>query len=116
MSEGGRRLLERLEALEKGEDVPPIHTSVAVFLERSEASEEQQAQGAEWIAKIHGMDHDAILLDQVGAATRRVVAGLTDECGVATDVADGGIELPERDREAHGRRIPDRGPVPIVHR
>lgn len=30
-TDDGKRLLERLEALEKGEDVPPIHTSVAVF-------------------------------------------------------------------------------------
>jgi len=76
MSEGGRRLLERLEALEKGEDVPPIHTSVAVFLERLDASEEQQTQGAEWVARIHGMDHDAILLDQVGAATPEQGVGM----------------------------------------
>ncbi|MFU5280280.1 hypothetical protein ACM7YY_36770, partial [Pseudomonas aeruginosa] len=35
-TEGGRELLQRVEALEKGEDVPPIHTSVAAFLNRIE--------------------------------------------------------------------------------
>ncbi|EBL8856970.1 hypothetical protein DNE83_20880 [Salmonella enterica] len=68
-TDDGKRLLERLEALEKGDDVPPIHTSVAVFLEELEANDEQKAQGASWVAKIHAMDHDAILLDEVGAAT-----------------------------------------------
>lgn len=74
--EGGQRLLERLEALEKGEDVPPIHTSVAAFLEQLEPNEEQQAQGAQWVAKIHRMDHDAILLDEVGAATPEQGVGM----------------------------------------
>jgi hypothetical protein len=67
-TDDGKRLLERLEALEKGEDVPPIHTSVAVFLDQLEANDEQKAQGAEWVAKSR-MDHDAILLHEVGAAT-----------------------------------------------
>lgn len=75
-SESGRRLLERLEALERGDDVPPIHTSVAVFLDRIEANEEQRKGGYEWVAKIHGMDHDAILLDEVGAATPEQGVGL----------------------------------------
>lgn len=75
-SEKGRRLLDRVNALEAGEDVPPIHTSVAVFLERMEANEGQQAQGIEWVAKIHSVDHDAILLDEVGAATPEQGVGL----------------------------------------
>lgn len=68
-SENGKRLIERLEQIENEEDVPPIHTSVAIYLEQLEATPEQQEMGAEWVAKIHGMDHDAILLDEVGAAT-----------------------------------------------
>lgn len=75
-TEGGRELLERVEALERGDDVPPIHTSVAVFLEQLEANEEQKGAGAEWVAKIHGMDHDAILLHEVGAATPEQGVGL----------------------------------------
>ncbi len=73
-SEGGKRLLERLDLLERGEDAPPIHTSVAVFLEKLDANHE--AGEYEWIAKIHGMDHDAILLDEVGAATPEQGVGL----------------------------------------
>lgn len=73
-SEAGKRLLERLEALERGEDVPPIHTSVAVFLEKMEANKAEAEY--QWVAKIHGMDHDAILLDEVGAATPEQGMGL----------------------------------------
>lgn len=68
-SEGGRELLERVAAIERGDDVPPIHTSVAAFLDQLEPNEQQRAAGAEWVADIHGMDHDAILLHEVGAAT-----------------------------------------------
>ncbi|STQ13560.1 gp7 [Enterobacter cloacae] len=62
-------LLERVAAIERGDDVPPIHTSVAAFLDQLEPNEQQRATGAEWVAKIHSMDHDAILLHEVGAAT-----------------------------------------------
>lgn len=75
-SEGGRELLERVAAIERGEDVPPIHTSVAVFLDQLDASAEQQAQGIEWVAKINAMDHDAILLHEVGAAQPEQGVGL----------------------------------------
>lgn len=76
LTENGRRLLERLEQIESGEDVPPIHTSVAVYLDRIEANEQQKKGGYDWIAKIHGMDHDAILLDEVGAATPEQGVGM----------------------------------------
>lgn len=75
-SEGGRELLERVAAIERGDDVPPIHTSVAVFLDQLEASDEQKAQGIEWVAKINAMDHDAILLHEVGAAQPEQGVGL----------------------------------------
>lgn len=87
-TDDGKRLLERLEALEKGEDVPPIHTSVAVFLEELEASEDQKAQGAKWVAKIHAMDHDAILLDEVGAATPEQGVGMMVNADLATPLKD----------------------------
>jgi len=104
MSEGGRRLLERLEALEKGEDVPPIHTSVAVFLERLDASEEQRSQGVEWIAKIHGMDHDAILLDEVGAATPEQGVGMMVNADQAQPLAaNAGALVGESYREREQR-------------
>ncbi|WP_145055526.1 hypothetical protein [Mixta calida] len=75
-SEGGRELLERVAAIERGDDVPPIHTSVAVFLDQLEANEQQKAQGIEWVAKINAMDHDAILLHEVGAAQPEQGVGL----------------------------------------
>lgn len=75
-TEGGRELLARVEALEKGEDVPPIHTSVAAFLQRLEPNEQQRGMGAEWVAEIASMDHDAILLHEVGAATPEQGVGL----------------------------------------
>lgn len=55
-SEGGRRVLE---AAEKGE---PIHTSTGLLLELDET-------GGEKIARNMVFDHDAILLDEPGAAT-----------------------------------------------
>lgn len=72
----GRELLDRVEALERGDDVPPIHTSVAAFLEKIDANEAQKAQGAEWVADIELIDHDAILLNEVGAATPEQGVGL----------------------------------------
>lgn len=75
-TDGGRELLERVDALEKGEEVPPIHTSVAAFLSRLEPNEQQAAMGAEWVAEIASMDHDAILLHEVGAATPEQGVGL----------------------------------------
>lgn len=73
-SEGGRALLERVEAIERGDDVPPIHTSVAVFADQEPAPE--GVTDYQWIAKIHGVDHDAILLNEVGAATPEQGVGL----------------------------------------
>ncbi|ELR8687922.1 hypothetical protein QRF75_003580 [Salmonella enterica] len=103
-TDDGKRLLERLEALEKGEDVPPIHTSVAVFLEELEASEDQKAQGAKWVAKIHAMDHDAILLDEVGAATPEQGVGMMVNADLATPLkANSGALVGETYRERERR-------------
>lgn len=75
-SDKGRELIERIEAIERGDAVPPIHTSIAVFLEQLEPSEEQKAMGAEWVADIKSVDHDAILLHEVGAATPEQGVGM----------------------------------------
>ncbi|WP_406883033.1 hypothetical protein [Serratia marcescens] len=101
-SEGGRELISRVEAIERGEDVPPIHTSVAVFLDQLEPNEQQKAIGAKWLAKIHGMDHDAILLHEVGAATPEQGVGLMVNADLATPLkANSGALIGEsyRDRE-----------------
>lgn len=101
-SEGGRELIERVAAIERGEDVPPIHTSVAVFLDQLEPNEQQKSTGAKWVAKIHGMDHDAILLHEVGAATPEQGVGLMVHADLATPLkANSGALVGEsyRDRE-----------------
>ncbi|HFD7741067.1 TPA: hypothetical protein ACF54C_004913 [Serratia marcescens] len=101
-SEGGRELITRVEAIERGEDVPPIHTSVAVFLDQLEPNEQQKATGAKWVAKIHGMDHDAILLHEVGAATPEQGVGLMVNADLAMPLkANSGALIGEsyRDRE-----------------
>ncbi|CAI2141760.1 hypothetical protein [Serratia marcescens] len=101
-SEGGRELISRVEAIERGEDVPPIHTSVAVFLDQLAPNEQQKATGAKWVAKIHGMDHDAILLHEVGAATPEQGVGLMVNADLAMPLkANSGALIGEsyRDRE-----------------
>lgn len=101
-SEGGRELLERVAAIERGEDVPPIHTSVAAFLDQLEPNEQQRATGADWVAKIYSMDHDAILLHEVGAATPEQGVGLMVNADLAQPLkANSGALVGEsyRDRE-----------------
>ncbi|WP_202960990.1 hypothetical protein [Bordetella trematum] len=103
-TEGGKRLIDRLEALERGDDVPPVHTSVAVFLDRIEANEQQKKGGYDWIAKIHGMDHDAILLDEPGAATPEQGVGIMVNADLAQSLqANAGALVGESFREKEQR-------------
>lgn len=70
-SERGRRLLDRINELETSSDPRPIHTSTGIFLEIEELGKPQtNAQGQEYslVARNMVFDHDAILLDSVGAA------------------------------------------------
>ena len=67
----GKRLLDRIEELETNEKARPIHTSVGVYLVPEML--EQPVTNAEgvkydWIARDMAFDHDAILIDEVGAA------------------------------------------------
>lgn len=73
-TEGGRELLERVAAIGRGEDVPPIHTSVAVFADQDPAP--PGVTEYQWVARIHDVDHDAILLHETGAATPEQGVGL----------------------------------------
>lgn len=66
-TEDGRRLHERLEAIANGESAEPIHTSVALMLEKVPNTDKSKPY--DWVARIHDIDHDAILLDEQGAAT-----------------------------------------------
>ncbi|HAS1290080.1 TPA: hypothetical protein I4D05_08545 [Enterobacter hormaechei] len=103
-SEGGRELLERVAAIERGEDVPPIHTSVAAFLDQLEPNEQQRATGADWVAKIYSMDHDAILLHEVGAATPEQGVGLMVNADLAQPLkANSGALVGESYREREQR-------------
>ncbi len=65
-TENGKRLLE---AINKGE---PIHTSTGIFMEVDESTE----AGYSYIAKNMYFDHDAILLDEEGAATPNQGVGM----------------------------------------
>ena len=71
-SEKGKRLLDRVNEIETNDNPRPMHTSVALFLE-VEVLEEPQTNAAgdefTWIGRNFSFDHDAILLDSVGAAT-----------------------------------------------
>lgn len=103
-TDGGRELLERVDALERGDDVPPIHTSVAAFLQRLEANEQQKGMGAEWVAEIASMDHDAILLHEVGAATPEQGVGLMVNADQAKPLqANSGALIGESYRERERR-------------
>ncbi|MEI9871431.1 hypothetical protein V5028_24590, partial [Enterobacter hormaechei] len=75
-----------------------------VFLEELEANDEQKAQGASWVAKIHAMDHDAILLDEVGAATPEQGVGMMVNADLATPLkANSGALVGETYRERERR-------------
>jgi len=67
----GRRLLDRASELETNSDPRPIHTSTGVFVSVEVVDAPKvNAAGQEytWIAREMVFDHDAILLDSVGAA------------------------------------------------
>lgn len=70
-SERGKRLVDRINALAAGQG-EPIHTSTGLLLEREELAEpltNTAGQQYNWIARNMFFDHDAILLDNPGAAT-----------------------------------------------
>lgn len=69
-SDKGKRLLDAIRSMEKTGE--PIHTSTGIFMNVEETMEtEVNAAGMEYsgIARNMIFDHDAILLDNVGAAT-----------------------------------------------
>jgi hypothetical protein len=74
-SDRGRRLLDRIDELETNNDPRPVHTSVGVFIDLEELDNPIKVvngpqEGIEYLGIASGMmfDHDAILLDSVGAA------------------------------------------------
>lgn len=75
-TENGKRLIERLQNLEKGEG-EPISTSVAAMVEKLPADGKQ---GYSWVANIKQFDHDAILLDEAPAASPEQGVGMMVNC------------------------------------
>lgn len=78
-TEGGKVLISRLEALERGDkDAQPIHTSIALLLREVPLTDGQKKlyPNAQAVAEIVEMDHDAILLDEPGAATPEQGVGM----------------------------------------
>ncbi|WP_313105247.1 hypothetical protein [Pseudescherichia vulneris] len=103
-SPGGVELLQRIEAIEKGETTDPIWSSVAVFRERTPAPKDLQDQGAKWVVKIHAIDHDAILLHELPAAGPEKGVGLMVNADLATPLkANSGALVGESYREREQR-------------
>lgn len=75
-SEIGKKLIDRVNKLLSGEDVQPIHTSVGVFLEINDKKGIINNQEYSWVAQNMEFDHDAILLDEEGAATPKEGVGM----------------------------------------
>lgn len=90
-TEKGRAMMARIAAIVEGHDVPPIHTSVAAFVEQMPAPEGETSY--QWVAKIHGFDHDAILLDEPGAATPEQGVGLLVNADQAAQIKTNGGAL-----------------------
>ena len=86
----GKRLLDRINEFETNDNPRPIHSSVGVWLEVEQTDGPQtNAAGQEynWIARNMEFDHDAILLDSVGAAQPHQGVGIAvNEAGDKFDV------------------------------
>lgn len=76
-TEGGRALLDRVNYDPETETLKgtpgAVHTSTGIFLRRDEAA---KGDGYDWTARDMLMDHDAILLNEQGAATPEQGVGL----------------------------------------
>lgn len=74
----GKRLLDRIEAMKNGDNTKPIHTSTGIYLKKRELPEPQTNQYGEYhaIATNYVFDHNAILLDEIGAATPNEGTGM----------------------------------------
>ncbi|WP_410677601.1 hypothetical protein [Citrobacter europaeus] len=103
-SPGGQRLMGRIAALENGESSEPIWSSVAVYREQIPAPEELKKQGADWVVKIHSIDHDAILLDEPPAAGPEKGVGLMVNADQAISLQpNSGALIGESYRECESR-------------
>lgn len=76
MTDKGKRLLDRIEEIEKSSDARPIHTSIGALVQVNTFDEPQtEYKGVKTNAEFDSVvtemlgDHDAFLLDSSGAAT-----------------------------------------------
>lgn len=85
----GKRLLDRINEIETSDKPRPIHTSVGLFLVVEDLPKPMVNEAGDeytWIGKDMVFDHDAILLDSIGAAT--------PEKGVGMAINSSGHEVP----------------------
>lgn len=110
-TERGKRLMDRIGEIETNSDPRPIHTSVGVFLEVEELdTPKTNKDGAEytWIARNMFFDHDAILLDSVGAAQPSQGVGMAvNSAGVEFEAEHITIDQPDA-RPDGGGKAPSR--------
>lgn len=101
MSANGRKLLDRIKKIQDGTNTAPIHSSVALFINRKPVETPNGEYDA--VAEILKMDHDAILLDEPGAATPEQGVGLMVNSDNATQLVINEDLLPGeyRMRERH---------------
>lgn len=105
-TERGKRLLDRIEEIETNENPRPIHTSTGVFLVPEEVELQANDAGQEFtlIAREMVFDHDAILLDNIGAAQPHQGVGMAvnadgEECEVNTFLNQEVVTAPTPDED-----------------
>jgi hypothetical protein len=78
----GKRVLDRVEAIMSGDNAKPIHTSTGVYLERTDVENDSTmyanriVEPHDWVGSNFFFDHNAILLDEDGAATPEQGTGM----------------------------------------
>src|SRR5690606_15964463 len=99
-TEGGRRVIDAINAGE------PIHTSTGLVCEKVPAP--KGAKGYTWIARNMVYDHDAILLDEPGAATPEQGVGMMvngQQVDVMTVNVHDAVLTPEASEESRRARL-----------
>ena len=84
-TEQGKRLLDRLAAMEANTDANPIHISTGLLLNRAENSGKSRGKKYSWVASNMSFDHVAILLDEPGAGTPKDGVGIFCNADNTTD-------------------------------
>lgn len=112
-TEEGKALIE---AIDKGE---PIHTSTGLWANISEAENEDYS----WIASDIQFDHDAILLNEIGAATPEQGVGMmvnkdgkTEEVEVINSMLDAAEQELEWAAQQALRALDTQAKAPIIER